>query len=102
MLLLGPAERHLRRFGWIDRFLDWLFRRTEKRSDLIRRYQALGLILFVAIPAPMTGAWTGTIAAYLFKLPLRMAIPCIILGICIAGVLVSLASQGVLHVLGLG
>ncbi len=50
----------------------------------------------------MTGAWTGTIAAYLFKLPLRMAIPCIILGICIAGVLVSLASQGVLHVLGLG
>ena len=44
----------------------------------------------------MTGAWTGTLAAYLFKLPLRMAIPCIILGILIAGVVVTLVSQGVI------
>ena len=44
----------------------------------------------------MTGAWTGSIAAYLFKLPLRMAIPCIILGILIAGVVVTLVSQGVI------
>jgi len=97
LTLLGPAERHLRRFGRVDRFLDWLFLRTEKRSSLIRRYQALGLILFVAIPAPMTGAWTGSVAAYLFKLPLRLAIPCIILGVCLAGGVVTLASMGVLH-----
>lgn len=96
MLLLGPAERLLRRFAWIDRFLDWLFERTRSRSALIKRYESLGLILFVAIPAPMTGAWTGAIAAYLFKLPLRMAVPCIILGILIAGVVVSLVSQGVI------
>jgi len=44
----------------------------------------------------MTGAWTGSVAAYLFKLPLRMAIPCIILGILIAGVVVTLVSQGVI------
>jgi len=96
LLLLGPAERLLRRFGWLDRFFDWLFRRTRSRSALIKRYESLGLILFVAIPAPMTGAWTGAVAAYLFKLPLRMAIPCIILGILIAGVVVSLVSQGVI------
>jgi uncharacterized membrane protein len=95
LLLLGPAERLLRRFKFMDRFFDWLFRRTISRSDMIRKYQSLGLILFVAIPAPMTGAWTGSIAAYLFKLPLRMAIPCIILGILIAGVVVTLVSQGV-------
>jgi uncharacterized membrane protein len=95
LLLLGPAERHLRRFRFCDRGLDWLFRRTVSRSDLVRRYQSLGLILFVAIPAPMTGAWTGCVAAYLFRLPLRTAIPCIILGILIAGVVVSLASLGV-------
>ena len=69
---------------------------TVSRSDLIRKYESLGLILFVAIPAPMTGAWTGSIAAYLFKLPLRMAIPCIILGILIAGIVVTLVSQGVI------
>lgn len=96
LTLLGPAERLLRRFRWLDRFFDWLFRRTVSRSDLIKRYESLGLILFVAIPAPMTGAWTGAIAAYLFKLPLRLAIPCIILGILIAGVVVSLVSQGVI------
>lgn len=96
LTLLGPAERLLRRFRFMDRFFDWLFRRTVSRSDLIKRYESLGLILFVAIPAPMTGAWTGAIAAYLFKLPLRLAIPCIILGILIAGVVVSLLSQGVI------
>ncbi len=97
LLLLGPAEKHLRRFRTMDRFFDWLFKRTVSRSDVIKRYESLGLILFVAIPLPMTGAWTGSVAAYLFKLPLRMAIPCIILGILIAGVVVSLVSQGVIQ-----
>ena len=93
---LGPAERYLRRYRFFDRFLDWLFKRTVSRSDVIRKYESLGLILFVAIPLPMTGAWTGSVAAYLFKLPLRLAIPCIILGILIAGVVVTLLSQGVI------
>ncbi len=97
LLLIGPAERRLRRYPVMDRFFDWLFRRTVSRSDVIKRYESLGLILFVAIPLPMTGAWTGSLAAYLFKLPLRMAIPCIILGILIAGVVVSLLSQGVIQ-----
>jgi len=97
LLLLGPAEKHLRRFRTMDRFFDWLFKRTVSRSNVIKRYESLGLILFVAIPLPMTGAWTGSVAAYLFKLPLRMAIPCIILGILIAGVVVSLLSQGVIQ-----
>jgi uncharacterized membrane protein len=96
LLLLGPVERRLRRFRTMDRFFTWLFRRTVSRSKVIQKYESLGLILFVAIPAPMTGAWTGSIAAYLFKLPLRMAVPCIILGILIAGVVVSLVSQGVI------
>ncbi len=96
LLLLEPVENHLRRFATIDRFLDWLFRRTRSRSAMIQKYESLGLILFVAIPAPMTGAWTGAIAAYLFKLPLRLAVPCIILGILIAGIVVTLVSLGVL------
>ena len=94
LYLLGPGERFLRRWRLFDRFFTWLFKRTVARSDMIRKYESLGLILFVAIPAPITGAWTGSVAAYLFKLPLRMAIPCIILGILIAGIVVSLVSQG--------
>ena len=98
LLLLGPAEKHLRRFRWIDRFLDWLFARTMRRSDVIRRYQAIGVTLFVAIPLPVTGAWTGSVAAYLFKLPLRLTLPCVLLGIMIAGVIVTLVSQGVITI----
>ena len=70
--------------------------RTVARSEVIRKYESLGLIIFVAIPAPVTGAWTGSVAAYLFKLPLRFAVPCIILGILIAGVVVTLVVQGVI------
>jgi uncharacterized membrane protein len=96
LLFLGPVERWLRRYPTMDRFFTWLFRRTEAKSDLVRRYESLGLMLFVAVPLPMTGAWTGAIAAYLFKLPLRLALPCIILGVLIAGVVVSLVSEGVI------
>ncbi len=96
LLLLGPAERRLRRYRVWNRFFDWLFARTVSRSSLVQKYESRGLILFVAIPAPVTGAWTGSVAAYLFKLPLRFAIPCIILGILIAGIVVTLATQGVI------
>jgi len=96
LTLLGPAERLLRRWQLFDRFFNWLFARTERRSGLMRKYGSLGLILFVAVPAPMTGAWTGAMAAYLMKLPHRLAIPCIIAGVCIAGVVMTLASLGVI------
>ena len=93
--LLGPGERLLRRWPLFDRFFTWLFRRTERRTGVIRRYGRLGLVRFVAIPAPMTGAWTGTVAAYLLRLPQSQALPCILLGIVIAGGVVTLASLGV-------
>lgn len=96
LTMLGPAERVLRRWRIFNRFFDWLFRRTEKRSGLIRRYGSLGLILFVAVPAPMTGAWTGALAAFLMKLPLRLAFPCIVVGVLIAGTVMTLASLGVI------
>ena len=94
--LVGPVSEYLRRFAIFNRFFNWLFARTRRKGKMIERLATLAPILFVAIPAPMTGAWTGSIAAYLFKLPLRMAIPCIILGILIAGVVVTLVSQGVI------
>ncbi len=94
--LLGPAERLLRRWSLFDRFFTWLFARTERRAGVIRKYGSLGLILFVAIPAPMTGAWTGAAAAYLMKLPLKYSVACIIVGILIAGGVMTLASMGVI------
>jgi uncharacterized membrane protein len=97
LFLLEPVAAFLRRWGPFDRFFTSLFARTRRRSSVVERYEAIGLVLFVAIPLPITGAWTGALAAYLFGVRRRYAIPAIALGILIAGVVVTLATQGVLH-----
>jgi uncharacterized membrane protein len=97
LYLLGPLEGALRRWPPMDRFLTRLFARTRRKGKLVERYEALGLIAFVAIPLPVTGAWTGALAAHLFGVRPRYAIPAIVCGILIAGIVVTLAAQGVLH-----
>ncbi len=101
LLLWGPLSRRLCRYKLFDRFFTWLFERTRKRGRVVERYEALGLIIFVGIPLPMTGAWTGTIAAFIFGVPFHRAVVCIALGILLAGVVVTLASLGVIGLAGL-
>lgn len=97
LYLFDPVSRFLRRWRPLDRFFVRLFERTRRRSKVVERYEALGLIIFVAIPLPVTGAWTGALAAFLFGVRRRYAIPAIAAGILIAGVVVTLAFEGVLH-----
>lgn len=98
LLFLGPVSNYLRRYKMWDRFFEWLFARTRRRSDLIEKLEVIGLMLFVAVPLPITGAWTGTVAAFLFDIPFKHALPAIILGVMIAGGIVTMASLGVIHV----
>lgn len=88
LFLLEPVSNALRRFKMWKGFFDWLFERTKGKADLIQRYEALGLALFVAVPLPMTGAWSGCIAASLFKIKFRYAFPAILLGVVVAGIVV--------------
>jgi uncharacterized membrane protein len=101
LLLLESVSTRLRRHAFWDRFFTWLFERTRRRGTLVQRFEALGLVLFVAVPLPVTGAWTGCVAAFLFKIPLKLAVPAIICGILIAGTVVTLASLGMITVWGL-
>lgn len=71
------------------RFFDWLFKRTRKKSDIINRFEFWGLVIFVAIPLPMTGAWTGSIAAVLLGISYGRALLAIFLGVLIAGGIVT-------------
>ena len=98
--LVGPVSEYLRRYPICDRFFDWLFARTRRKGKLIERFEMVGLMLFVAIPLPVTGAWTGSVAAFVFGVRRRVALPAIFLGICIAGVIVTLASLGVISFWG--
>ena len=92
LLLLGPVSQRLMRFRLGRRFFEWLFARTRKKSAAIEKYEALGLTLFVAIPLPVTGGWTGAVAAFLMGIPFHRAMLYILLGVMISGVIMTVLS----------
>jgi uncharacterized membrane protein len=71
------------------KLVDWVFEHTRRRGAIIQRYERIGLMLFVAIPLPVTGAWTGSIAAFLFGLKFKYAFLSILGGVVIAGAIVT-------------
>ncbi len=89
LFLFEPVSNALRKFKLWSRFFDWVFERTKKNANAIQKYEALGLAIFVAIPLPMTGAWSGVIAASLFKIRFRYAFIAIAAGVILAGLIVS-------------
>ena len=66
------------------------------KSDQIKKYGKLGLFLFVAIPLPGTGAWTGSLIASLFRMKIKDSLPWIFLGVIVAGLIMSLISFGMI------
>lgn len=73
--------------------------RAEKKKMRVTFGVCLGLFAFVAVPLPGTGAWTGALVASVCGLPKRYAIPTILIGVMTAGVIMSLASYGVVSAL---
>lgn len=91
-----------RRFKVFDRFFKWLFERTRKKFyEKYQKYGDWALVIFVAIPLPMTGAWSGAVAAFLFGIPYRKSILLILGGVVIAGIVVTLLSSGIFSLIGL-
>ena len=72
------------------RFFTWLFERTRRRfSGKYQKYGEIALIIFVALPLPITGVWTGSLAAYLFGIDKKRSLIYITIGAIIAGLIVS-------------
>ena len=89
------ADFLMKRSKMIRFFLDWIFKRTYKKFyKKYSLYGNLALIVLVAIPLPFTGAWTGTIASFLFKIPYYKSLGLIFLGVLIAGLIVTLGMLG--------
>lgn len=99
--LLPAASKFLsERFLFFKNFFDWLFVRTRDRHQRkIQIYKDLALVILVAIPLPLTGAWTGSLVAFLFNIPFKRALPLIFLGVLIAATLVTLASLGIISIM---
>ena len=89
-------------FAWLrtkserlNAFVTRMEQRALKKSDTVRRARFWGLFLFVAIPLPGTGAWTGALIAAVLNMRLKRAVPVIFLGVVIAGCIITLLTHGV-------
>lgn len=92
-------------FAWLrtkserlNKFVTKLENKAMSKEEVIKKYQAWGLFLFVAIPLPGTGAWTGALIASMFDIRLKTAFPIIALGVLVAGIIISIVSYGALAV----
>ncbi|MEA3492780.1 MAG: small multi-drug export protein [Candidatus Margulisiibacteriota bacterium] len=94
---LNFATERLRKVGFFNKFFEWLFHRTRSKSKIIEDFELVGLTLFVAIPFPGTGVWTGCVAAYLLGLPWIPTFICATIGTTIASLILWAASAGIIN-----
>ena len=92
LFFLDSTSRLLGKTVLFSKMLKWVYERTRRQSRVVERYKRIGLVLFVAVPLPVTGAWTGSLVAVLFGLKFKYALLSIFIGIFIAGVIVTCLS----------
>ena len=85
----------LKTLPFLSRLTHWYERRLMNKSDTIQKFAFYGLWLFVGIPLPGTGAWSGSVIASLLDVPLKKSIPAVIAGVLTAGIIMTVASRGV-------
>jgi len=96
LLFLEPVSAYLRRWHAWDVFFAWLFKRTRhNHSKRFEKYGCYALTAFVGIPLPVTGAWTGCAAAFVFGIRFRHALLAIFGGVLLAGVIVTVLTVGI-------
>ena len=92
LLFLGTITRWLSKIAFFQRTLNRLFAHTKRRGRIVEKYERIGLALFVGIPLPVTGAWTGSLAASIFGLSFKHAFLAIFAGVFVAGIIVTCLS----------
>lgn len=88
LVFLKYLEKLLFRWSLTKKLLNKVYATTRAKSKVIEKYEELGLLLFVAIPLPITGAWTGSLASYLLGLKIADSLLFIFLGVVCAGIIV--------------
>lgn len=83
-----------------SRIAEWIENKAEKNRPKVDKYGFLGLVLFVGIPLPGTGAWTGSLVAAMFDMDLKKSSLAILLGIFLAAVIMTTVSYGLPALLG--
>lgn len=94
ILFIRKIFDFLRRFKFFEKIITKLEAKTAKNKDKVLRYKSWGLLIFVAIPIPGTGGWTGALMAALLDIRFKRALPIIALGVLIAGFIMSALTYG--------
>ncbi|MBP3729774.1 MAG: small multi-drug export protein [Lachnospiraceae bacterium] len=95
LLLITPLFDRLKKTKRIRPLVERLEAKSLGKSDRIRKYEFLGLLLFVGIPLPGTGAWTGGLIASLLNIKLKKAVPAIFLGLLMATAIMCFITYGI-------
>lgn len=92
--LIRPFFNWLKGRPKLEKVADFLEHKTEKNKDKVLKYEILGLLLFVAIPLPGTGGWTGSLVAAMLDMPIKKSLPTIVAGVLIAGFIMAAVTYG--------
>ncbi len=95
LLFIKKIFAVMRRSKFFSKIVDKLEARSDKKKGSIEKYKEWGLLLFVAIPLPGTGGWTGALIAALLDMRIKESLPIIALGVFIAGLIMSLLTYGI-------
>lgn len=100
LLFIRKIFTLLKKIPAVENSIIKLEARSIRKADKIKKYRLWGLLIFVGIPLPGTGAWTGALVADLFDIRIRHSLPVIAVGVLIAGIIISALSYGLFGLLG--
>lgn len=92
LLFIRQIFKVLKKINWLKPTIDKLEAKARKKGQKIKKGWLVGLTLFVGIPLPGTGAWTGALIADLFDIRIRHSLPAIALGVALAGGIMLIVS----------
>ena len=99
LLFVRHVLEWMKKIPRLDKIALWVENKAQKNTPQVQKYASLGLLIFVALPLPGTGAWTGALVAAMLDMRMKYAIPSIFCGVLIAGLIMSLASYGLVSFL---
>ena len=99
LLFIRHVLEWMKKVPHLNKIAIWVENKAQKNTPKIQKYASLGLLIFVALPLPGTGAWTGALVAAMLDMRMKYAIPSIFCGVLIAGLIMSLASYGLVSFL---
>lgn len=95
LLFIKKIFAVMRKNKYLKKVVEKLEARSDKKKGTMEKYKEWGLLIFVAIPLPGTGGWTGALIAALMDMRIKKALPIIALGVFIAGLIMSLITYGI-------